>query len=390
MKSKILTKTVKQRTLFSVIIAVILAAAVAIGVWFGISAKHSIFNTSITMEPQKTLTVTLNQYAYNSKLETIEADCEKLLANYDVAYDMKGQMSGDESEIVFVFKSDANLSVVKGAMQTYFDTATADSNNVYYGLDITVASNSEFVAANMAKDYIVRGAIASAVFIVLAFAYMAWRYKVGVSLLVTLCNVLGVLLTTAIVILARIPVTVSVSYVMAVSAMLTTVVTLMTMSKLRLNAKSESEAEKSAEEQVVSAIAVKEICAMTALGGVSLVLVGAIATSAVRWFAVVALIALLVSAFIGLFYAPALYLPMKEAADKKPAKKDYQGAKKTSKKEKKVYAPAKKEAVAAAPVAAPVEEAEEVAEEAPVEETEEVVEEAPVEEVTETEEAKEE
>ncbi len=392
MKSKILTKTVKQKTLFSVIIAVILAAAIGIGIWFGVSAKYSIFNTSVTMESQKTLTITVDQFGYNNNLEELETECEKLFGNLNYAYEMKGQMTGDESELVYVFESNADLTNAKAAVEAYFKAATVQKDGVFEGMYITVSTNSEVIKANIAQDYLLRAAIAGAVMLVLAFVYVSLRYRVSVGALTVISGILGGALTTAIVILARIPVSVSVSYAIVVAALLAMVATLLTMSKARLNQASESEMEKSAEDQVVSAIAGKEICAMTVLGGVAIIFMGALATTAVRWFAIVALIGLLVSAFIGLFCVPAWYLPMKKAADKKAASKsEYQGAKKTSKKVKKAFVAAKKAApVEEAPVeAAP---AEETVEETPVEEAEEVneeveateeVEEAPAEEAAE-------
>jgi small subunit ribosomal protein S16 len=86
-----------------------------------------------------------------------------------------------------------------------------------------------------------------------------------------------------------------------------------------------------------------------------------------------------------LFFAPAVYLSVKTCLGEKPVKDGYVGAKKTSTKEKKVFASKKvEEAPVEVAEEAPVEEtpAEEVAEEAPVEEApvEEAAEEAPVEE----------
>ena len=394
-------KSNKQRTLVSLILAVVLAAAIAIGVWFGISSKYSIFNLDTSMESQKTLTVTVNQYGYNTKLDKIEAECEKVLNKFNVAYEMKGKMTGDESEIVYVFDAKTDLSAAETALEAAFQTAT-NKDGVLEGLDITVATSSVAVEANIAQNYVLRAAIAGAVLLVLAFVYVSFRYKVGAGLLTAICGLLGAAVTTAVVVLARIPVTVSVSYVIVVSAMLSMVTTLLTLNKARINQQSNENADASAEDQVAASVACKEILALTVLGGVSLILVGAIATTAVRWFAIMALIGLVVSAVIGLFFAPAWYVLVKKVSMNKAAsKKEYKGAKKTSKKEKKTYAPAKKEAVKeTAPVAeeaveevneeveeAPVAEepAEEVAEEveATEETVEENVEEAPVEETAE-------
>jgi preprotein translocase subunit SecF len=262
------------------------------------------------------LTITVDQFGYNNNLEELETECEKLFGNLNYAYEMKGQMTGDESELVYVFESNADLTNAKAAVEAYFKAATVQKDGVFEGMYITVSTNSEVIKANIAQDYLLRAAIAGAVMLVLAFVYVSLRYRVSVGALTVLSGILGGALTTAIVILARIPVSVSVSYAIVVAALLAMVATLLTMSKARLNQASESEMEKSAEDQVVSAIAGKEICAMTVLGGVAIIFMGALATTAVRWFAVVALIGLLVSAFIGLFCVPAWYLPMKKAADK--------------------------------------------------------------------------
>ena len=184
-------------------------------------------------------------------------------------------------------------------------------------------------------------------------------------------------------IITRIPVSASVMYVLAASALVATLTTTFFFNKIRENEKKGECA--SAEELVETSLATKEIGLFFVLAGVALVLMGAVATNGVRWFAIQSFVALVVASFVGLLFAPALYLPVKEAADKKPVKDAYVGAKKTSTKVKKTVE--KVAPVAETPVeVAPVEEipTEEVVEENPVEEVpaEEVVEETPAEEIT--------
>jgi preprotein translocase subunit SecF len=270
-------------------------------------------------------------------------------------------MSGDESEIVYVFEKDVDLSGVQAALETKLNEKAEA-----WGADITVSSNSEKAVSVLAHHYTLRALIAGAVVAVLVFAYVSLRYKLGVGIVTAIATVIGMLLTAAVAILTRIPVTSSVAYVIAVAGLLSAVTTLFTMNKLRANLKSENAAEQSTEDLVSDSIAVKEIGWFTVLAGGALVIVGALAASNVRWFAILSLIGVLVAAFIGLLYAPAMYIPIKKAADKRPARNvTYKGAKKTSTKQKKQYVKA-----------APVEEA--VAEEAPVEEV--AAEEVPVEE----------
>ena len=66
-----------------------------------------------------------------------------------------------------------------------------------------------------------------------------------------------------------------------------------------------------------------------------MIAVGVLGKSAGTWFAVSALIAVVASVFVSLFFAPAAYLSLKTAFDSKPAKGVYVGAKKTSTKVKK-------------------------------------------------------
>ena len=373
--SNILKKTAKKTTLLFIIVAVVLAAAIAVGILCGV--KSSVFNTNAQMKDSKTLTVSLNQYAYSTRLEEVENVCEDAFGKLDVQYELKGEMSGDESEIVYVFEKDVDLSKVQAALETKLNEKAEA-----WGADITVSSNSENAVSVLARHYTLRALIAGAVMAVLVFAYVSLRYKLSIGIVTAVATVLGMLLTASVAILTRIPVTSSIAYVIAVAGLFSAVTTLFTMNKLRANLKSENAAEQSAEELISDSIAVKEIGWFTVLAGGALVIGGALAASNVRWFAVLSLIGVLVAAFIGLLYAPAMYIPMKKAADKRPARNvTYKGAKKTSTKEKKQY-------VKAAPVEeAPAEEAvaeEAAVEEAPAEETvaeEAVAEEASAEEV---------
>ena len=62
--------TGKKWTLWSIIIAVVLIAAVALGIVFGG------FNGATSMDDAKTLTVTMNKLVYNTQLEKVEEICE--------------------------------------------------------------------------------------------------------------------------------------------------------------------------------------------------------------------------------------------------------------------------------------------------------------------------
>ena len=368
--SKVLKKLADIK-IVSVILGVILVAATALGIVCN-ALGWGVFNQDALLKDTQTITVSINQYVYitEEKLDKVETECRKVLDDYGIVYEMKGKMSGDVSELVYVFGKDVDLTTAKADLETALGALTGE-NGTLSGSTVLVALNSEDAVAALANQYILRGIIAGVVLVVLVFAYVAIRYGLYMGIVGGASTLVGTLLTVALIILTRIPVTASVIYVIAVGALLSAVMSVLSLNKMR------------EENQVVPAC--NEIVTLTALLGAGIVVIGAVATAGVRWFALLALLALLAAAVVSLLFVPALYAPIKAALDNRPVEGAYVGAEKTSTKVKKTYE--KKEVKAApAPVVAPVEEtsAEEV-EETPAEEVEETsVEETPVDEVEET------
>ena len=367
--SNILTKAVKNVKIVGEIIALILAAAIALGIVFGVNG-WGVFNKDLLLKDTQTITVSVNHFLYQTNIEKVENICEDVLKNCDIAYEMKGEMDGDVSEIVYVFDKDADLAAVKTTLESTFDNLIK-MDKAWEGSFVTVALNSEKAVEFLAQGYVVRGVIAGVVFAVLVFAYVAIRYGLYMGIVGGVSTLVATLLTVALAILTRIPVTASVVYVIAFGALVAGVMSVISLNKIR-------EGEQQGAE-VAESLANKELVTLSALMAGALVLMGAVATGmGVRWFALLALVALVAALFVALVFAPALYVPFKAAKDNKPVEGAYVGAEKTSTKVKKVFEKKAKEA----PVveAAPVEEAtEEVVEETPVEETaEEVVEEETV------------
>ena len=372
-----MTNTVKKGTLWSVLVVIVLVAASVVCALLGV-------NKSASMKDVNTLTVSMNRYVYTMKLDVVEDACEKGFGGNKAAYQIEGDMSGDNCEIVYVFKSDINLTNIKKNVENNLNAMTKPGAALE-GSFINVTTGSEVVLASVAKGTAVRAAIALAVFAVLALVYTSIRYHVGAGIVAAIATVLGSALTTAIILLARIPVTTSVIYVGAIGALLSAAFALLTLAKIRLVNSDD------AVEAVASGVATKEINTFSILAIVSLIaiavasFIGAGAISTVVWFAAMAGIAVVVAWFMGIVYVPALYLPFKKKAIAKSADNgEYKGAVKTSTREKKVYQQKK-----AAPAPAPVKEEvkEEPVEEASAEEVEETVEdilaedeEAPVEE----------
>ncbi len=326
MTSKIFSKTVKKVTLWSVILGVVISAAIVVCAIFG-------FHKDVTVSDYKTLTVSLDSIVYQNDKEDVIEICEDAFKGVDAKYHIDGE-AGDAYEIVFVFEKDAKLENVKNALQATFDSLSADDKDVRWsGYDFYVSEATEEVERTGAKHFELRAIIAGAVFAVFAFAYVAIRYKSVLQGAVVGASVaLGMLSTMALIALTRTIVTEWVASVILSAGLLTAASVLLTVGKIR--AKQKEDAQLSNEEAVVSSIAVKETSFVAVSLIIAVILVGIFGKTAAAWFAVSAIIGVVASTLVSLVFAPAMYLSVKGVIDRKP-KKAYSGKKKTSRKEKK-------------------------------------------------------
>ena len=362
--------TVKKGAGWIAFVTYIIVVAAVLATIFGVKGI-GVFNTSTVLDDVKTLTVSMNQYAYTTKLDEVEDKCEEVFGDVEFAYQLKGEMSGDESEIVYVFNKDVNLGEIEENLEKVFNDLTKEGG-AWDGSFISVASNSEEAVEYIAKNYVLRGAIAGFVLVVLMYVYGAIRFGIGKGVAVALGTFYGLALTIAIVFLTRIPVTASISYVFAAAALLSAITSVLSMNKIVASEKSEDGS--------VCSCACKEVMPICLWSCACLLVLALVATKGVACFALTSLIAVIVATIVGLKGVPSFYAPIKEAAEAKPSKDAYVGAVKTSTKIKKVFA--KKEAVKEVPV----EEAEEAMDtlvEETTEETAEEVSEEVVEEATE-------
>ena len=201
--NKLLTKTVKKGLLMTVVMAIVLAAAIVVTALLGV-------NYAPTARDSKTLTVTINTFFYDTKLEEVESVCEDKFQELklNVEYEQKGEMSGDDCEIIYYFKADADLAKAEEDLSAAFAKKIAEETG-WGNAFITVSSGSESLYTNIPVSYFVRAAIAVAVTSVLALVYVALRHKSYLGLTAGACALLGSVITGAITVLARIPFTVS-------------------------------------------------------------------------------------------------------------------------------------------------------------------------------------
>jgi preprotein translocase subunit SecF len=236
---------------------------------------------------------------------------------------MKGEMLGDESEIVYVFKKDVKFTKDNlNDLQTKYDalTATEESNeSPLAGSSVKVLANAEKSLDRLPEIGLLRTVISAAAFAVLACLYLAIRhhYASGATLFVALG--VGAALTSALVLITRMPITGNLLYVLFFNLLFTAICTMFTLNNVRKAQKEDKKID--AETLVKSSVAVWQVLTFAAATTVALVLLGAIATSAVRWFAAIALLSVVAGVFASLLVAPACYLVVKKFADAKDAQR---------------------------------------------------------------------
>ncbi len=312
---KFVKSTLGKINILSIVCAAIVVIGIVVLAVFG-------YSTDTTNDDVNTLTVKVNQYAYSQNLDEIEEICEELFADLAIDYEyvLNGEMSGDESEIVYVFKTNVSLKEASEKLTTAFNAATAnDSGNALAGAIIDVTTNREVVPDKLPFNSLLRTVIAGVAFGVLACLYVTVRQKFTNGLTLIASMTVSAALTCALVLITRLPITASLVYVLFFNLLFTAIATMFTLNKVNAAQKENGEIE--AEELISSNLAVRSVLTFACTVAVALVLVGAIATNLVRMFAIISLMSLVVGVFSSLFFAPAFYLPVKRYADKKAAQR---------------------------------------------------------------------
>lgn len=324
-KAPHLKMTKKLAVLLSVVLAAILAAGIVLCAVLG-------FNSSI--KEVKTVTVSVDYYSYQVDGDGIKNSVSEVLGQAgleadDVNIGEKG-LSG--TDVVYVFDKDTSIDTLRGVKVVLDSKLATEFEDAIFSVSVEDVKP----IGTMAKNYVGRALIAVLIFAVASFLYVWIRYKLFAALYVLGGNLLSIGLTTALVALCRIPVMPSVASAIAASALFSTVTVLMFFNKLRAAQKEESAASKSAEEIISSSIAWKETLVFAIALCVALIVMICVGKAAIAWFSLSAIVAVLVSAVIGLLYVPAMFVPAKKCADKLAAKKStsYKGAKKGEKAKK--------------------------------------------------------
>ena len=335
-------KVIGKLKLWTLIGAVLIVAGIVIAAVFG-------FHADPTIADSRTLSVRLDSYVTDARTEYIEDVCEEEIdrAGLGDKYSTVNEFSGTGCEIVHTFSSgvsEESLNGVKDAVETRLSEATETQDSVLYGAFVYVMANAEDVSAVLPSGYLWRGILAGAVILVIEFIYVSVRYKLNMGVTAAAASLAGTLLAVALVALVRIPVTTSIIYVAAFALLYTTLLSLVIFGQMRTNFKSDEYKEKTAEEAVASSVPVKAILLFAAATAIVLAVTGIVATAAVRWFALSALVGVISALYASLLFLPAMYLPLKKSSDKRAALRARYDYKKESRKDKKAAAKAAEKA----------------------------------------------
>ncbi len=328
--NKILSKTVNKETLMSIVMATLLVLSIVLTAIFGVSYAATLRNAN-------TLTVTVNQSFYNKRLDDVKSVCDAEFNKQGLTVEYSEEsLVGADGEVIYYFASGADVKAkvetAKGKLAEMFAAKTDETNGEWKEdlAEISVSAAQEDMQVQMPVWYALRALIAVVVFAALAFAYAAIRHGLISGITTGVSALCGAFLSAAVVLLTRMPITNSALYIFGISAIATSVFAMLTMNKLRAKKDEQTTAD-----LVVESTAVKEICTFSVVFGVALILVGAVATWSTRWFAIAALVSLVVTVFVGLIYVPALYWLLKKRSDKKAFDNAQYGKQRAEKQERK-------------------------------------------------------
>ncbi len=328
-------KTVGKFRLWALISALVILAGIVLGIFLG-------FNADPTVSDVKTLTIEVDSVVSISdvKTEKVKEIAERELdkAGLKDIYTLHGKLSGNsESELIYVFSAEADeekVTKAKAGVETALNEAKSQEGNELYGAFFYVMAGSEKASAVLSAGYIWRGILAAAAILLFEFVYVAIRYKLNMGVTAAATSFVSILLTLALIVLFRIPVTGSVIYVAAFALLYSALLSMIIFNRMRENFKTDEYKDMPAQEAIATSVPVKVILAFAIVGAAALILVGAIAAANVRWFALAALTALVSGTYAALLFLPAMYLPLKKISDKKAAERARYDYKKPEKSEK--------------------------------------------------------
>lgn len=313
--------TRKKLPLYIVIFALIIAATVVVFALLG-------FNVANELKDKTSVEVTYDAYITvdddrRDELEEIAVSAIEESSGLTVVETVFSSESTGGS-VQFFFGADVSTETLENALTAALN-ALSSSETLSAG---TYQGSVHVYVAQYFYTYIWRGAIAIAASVIVAFIYVSIRFKLNMGITLAIITVHNVLLVLALSIICRLAFASTFIAAIGFALVYSLVNTILSLVYMRSTYADENVKVLPAEEQLEKAclsyrkpcyllneivlLAMVFMCAVSVLGGVT-----AIAT-----FAVAGVLCALVNFYSAKFVLPAVYIPLKEAADKRAAYKN--------------------------------------------------------------------
>ncbi len=281
------------------------------------------FQPSATIADSKSLVITHDSYVNISEdlqdrfLDVCRGEIDEAGLQF-IDVDVAETETGGQAE--FRFSPETENGTLE-TLKTNILAALAADEELQRGLyDGTLHDN----VSQYANDYIWRAAISGAVALVIAFVYVAVRYRFSMGLSALIGGIADVALMLALVLILRIPVTTTLAAAAILAVLYSVLVSCVTFGKMRSLLKSEEYASMPSADAMESAAhaAVRPVLVIGIAAAVIFALLSAFCGAAVRAFTLPVVCAVAASTFSGTLLTPSLAAAFRTCGDKMRAKRE--------------------------------------------------------------------
>ena len=315
MNKNFTVKTSPKWLLWSILtVAIFLVGAIVIA----ISGLHSVQETRIGTT--LTVNVPMAETFYEDEQANIEAACEQAFSNagLKVIDSYTGEIGTMSHEIVYVFANGTDVSAVATALDATLGAA-------YDYCDITTSVNTQQVLAYLPGGIVafaLRDAIAAVVFAVVAFVYVALRFKLWNGIRAAVAMVGSAMITIGLTAVTFVPFTGSTIYTVYLAMLIAAVLSVFFASANRKAEKSgESLTNAEALAEVIPVCETVKIGAAMLAMSIIVLVIGLIAATNFAWFALGMVFATVAAAFSAVLLVPSVFLVLRAIFAKKEAEK---------------------------------------------------------------------
>lgn len=324
--TKFFTNTVKKWKVLAVLFALILVASVVVGVLFS-------FNKITENKDAKVVRVQVyGGTPVSSVVEEIDTVFDEELYNAVLVCESERKTEakvGSTYQTEYVFlkdEDDEKLSAFRSAMETALAAKVQDAESSLYQADVKVVLEEQTVESHLTKGFVVRAIIAFVVGTVLVFGYSAIRFGLRQGLLTALGASLTTLLSVALALLTRIPVSMTVSSGFAFAFILGAILSALFFAEQQSAFKAPDNEGKDVEEIIYNNAPVKQAGLVSVGAFVAFLIVGGFACGNVAWTMVAGLVGVVCALTVSTLFLTGVYPVVKRkqlSEQEKRARYDY-------------------------------------------------------------------